>query len=174
MQTRTIINKIRWIRSQLSDELEEWLFFNVSSRSEVKVIPSIVNASRFSELVSRDAAAVQILDAFGLHPLVDRQEFHGLVFDLASGRREVNEREKEKGHQTLAEDPLGLAWQNMIGAVDPIEKLTTPEEMRTPELPETFISFEIASIAEENTPLSRLVKATAFAEEAYEIGQLYM
>jgi hypothetical protein len=56
----------------------------------------------------------------------------------------------------------------MIGSVDPIETLTTPEEMRTLELPETFISFEIAGIGPMNTPLLRLAKATAFAEEAYE------
>ena len=40
----------------------------------------------------------------------------------------------------------------MMSFVDPFEKLTTPEEMRTPELPKTFISFEIAGIDAENTP----------------------
>ena len=73
MQTRTIINKIRWIRSQLSDELEKWMF-PVEPPEPVNPVEHIHNASRFAEVVSRDAAAVDILRIFGLHFLTDREK----------------------------------------------------------------------------------------------------
>ena len=167
MQTRVVINKIRWIRSQLDDELKEWLFSVGSESSSTNVVHNIVEATRFTELVSRDAAAVQILRAFGLGPLIDREELHKWIQWLATARsRRSSEEAQEK--QETTKDPIASAWRIMIDSVDPIEDLTTPEEMRTPELPETFISFELVSIAPENTPLPRLAKATAFAEEAYE------
>ena len=77
MQTRTVINKVRWIRSLLSDELEEWLFL-LSDATEMRrggSVAMIHDASRFAELVSRDAAAVQIVRAFHLSLLADREEF---------------------------------------------------------------------------------------------------
>ena len=166
MQTRTVINKIRWIRSQTSDGLEEWMFPHSTAsttdadRSTVEMIHDV---SRFGEVLSRDATAVEILRAFGLSSLADRKEFIQWLEWLVSGRRRTSATK-----DTPPEDSVATAWWAMIGSVDPIEKLTTPEEMRTPELPETFISFELASIDAENTPLSRLAKATVFAEEAYE------
>ena len=72
MQTRIIINKIRWIRSQLSDELEKWMF-SVEPPDSVNPIGYIHDASRFAEVVSRDAAAVDILRVFGLNFLTDRK-----------------------------------------------------------------------------------------------------
>jgi len=73
MQTRTIINKIRWIRSQLSDELEKWMF-PLQEPENINPIENIHNSSRFAEVVSRDAAAVDILRMFGLHFLTDREK----------------------------------------------------------------------------------------------------
>ncbi len=119
-------------------------------------------------MLSRDATAVQILRAFHLSALLDRKEFFGWVDRLFSVETAHKMRDDSDKKEMVPEDSVAIAWRTMIGSVDPIENLTTPEEMRTPELPETFISFELSSIAAENTPLPRLAKATAFAEEAYE------
>ena len=173
MQTRTVINKIRWIRSLLSGELEEWLFPHDSAAEPRRIgftIANIHDASRFAELVSRDPAAVQILRAFDLSSLAIREEFIKWLTSLVSPERESKSKTRDDSDEKVMSrgDLIAIAWRTMIGSVDPIEKLTTPEEMRTPELPETFISFELASIDAENTPLPRLTKATVFAEEAYE------
>ena len=166
MQTRTVINKIRWIRSELSDGLEKWMF-PYSESEQPNPVENIHDAGRFAELVSRDAVAVDILRAFGLHFLTDRKKMlQWLEEHLSPGRRGSPDDSMEPGVPVGI--PLANAWRAMNGSVDPIEKLTTPEEMQTPELPETFISFELVSVAAENTPLPRLAKASAFAEEAYE------
>ena len=170
MQTRVVINKVRWIRSQLSKELEEWMF-SISPRTEAQarnVVEMISDASRFAELVSRDAAAVEIFRAFGLGPLADRKELVKWLHWLTGRERSRGMEDDKEEKVKPSKDPIAIAWQTMIGSVDPIEKLTTPEEMRTTALPETFISFELVGIAAETTPLARLAKATAFAEEAYE------
>ena len=169
MQTRTVINKIRWIRSQLPDGLEERLFSERDTEEAVRGggIEFVHDTTRFTEVVSRDAAAVDILRAFDLRALVDRKEtVQWLELLMVSAKH--HDRDESAARSGPLEDSVAIAWRIMMGSVDPIEKLTTPEEMRTPELPETYISFEIASIAAENTPLSRLAKAAAFAEEAYE------
>lgn len=172
MQTRTVINKVRWIRSLLSDGLEEWLLLR-STATEMHrggSVEMIHDASLFAELISRDAAAVQIVRAFHLNLLVDREEFiKRLSWLLSPERHQGMEDDSDSDRKGKGpEDPTSMAWRIMIDSVEAIEKLTIPEEMQTPELPETIISFELASIAAENTPLSRLTKATAFAEEAYE------
>ena len=172
MQTRAVIYKIRWIRAQLSKELEDWLFLS-GKPTEIGVntlFGTIHDASLFAELVSRDAASVQILRAFGLGLLANREELlEWLQFRFSGGaRREPRDDiETETPSEDLPETNIVTAWKAMINSVDPIEKLTIPEEMQTTELPKTIISFEIVSRATENTPLSRLAKATVFAEEAY-------
>ncbi len=176
MQTRVVIAKIRWIREQLNKDLEAWMFPQIEQErpgSRDDVITKIHDASRFAELVTRDDAAVQVLRAFDLGVLADRQEFTMWLNDHVSGSSPVRKMrddasEESTSSEAMSPPPTTTAWQIMIGSVDPIENLTTPEEMRTPELPETFISFELVSIAAETTPLTRLSKATAFAEEAYE------
>ena len=176
MQTRTVINKIRWIRAQLSDELEQWLFLSTESEEggslPISTLFAMVHdSSRFAEVVSRDAASLQILRAFGLGLLADREELLVWLQGRFAGSQRHGPRddiETERPHEGLPRTGIIAAWETMISSVDAIEKLTTPEEMQTTELPETFISFELVSSATENTPLSRLAKATVFAEEAYE------
>ena len=170
MQRREVINKIRWIHSQVPDDLEAWMFPPPGAKDiePGNAIQNIHDVSRFVEVLSRDATAVQILRAFHLSALLDRKEFFGWVDRLFSVETAHKMRDDSDKKEMVPEDSVAIAWRTMIGSVDPIENLTTPEEMRTPELPETFISFELSSIAAENTPLPRLAKATAFAEEAYE------
>ena len=169
MQTRTVINKIRWIRSQLPGELEEFLFSEPSETDPISfdVFKLTSEVSRFAELVARDAAASEILRAFGMTPLLNRNEFPQWIETVFISKTRRLRQSKEE-NETPPSDPIAIAWRSMIRSVDPIENLTTPEEMREPELPETFISFELASVAAQNTSLARLAKATDFADQAYE------
>ncbi|MCH8098115.1 MAG: hypothetical protein IID53_13675 [Proteobacteria bacterium] len=154
--------------------LEVWLF-PLGAKKDLAgkhhdAIIMIHDASRFAEKLSRDTAGIQILRAFGLDALTDPEKFVRWLrlspLRERSGR--AQEEQEEDRQKSQPNDLVDHAWWVMIGSADPIEKLTTPEEMLTPELPETFISFELVSIDQENTPLPRLAKATAFAEEAYE------
>ena len=168
MQTREVIKEIRWIRSLVSTELENWMFHK-GMKEEPDVIRCIVDASQFADRLSRNAAAVQIMQAFGLDQLADRETFYAWVQgNTGSAARHRETSDADKHTKEMAGHSLTIAWRTMMSFVDPFEKLTTPEEMRTPELPKTFISFEIAGIDAENTPLPILSKATGFAEEAYE------
>ena len=75
MQTREVIKEIRWIRSLVSTELENWMFHK-GMKEEPDVIRCIVDASQFADRLPRNAAAVQIMQAFGLDQLADRETFY--------------------------------------------------------------------------------------------------
>ena len=86
MQTRAVINKIRWIRSQLSDELEEWLFSYSTGKRDADVFGKIMDATRFTERLSTDAAAAQTLRAFDLDALVEHEKSRKWLDQVTSTR----------------------------------------------------------------------------------------
>jgi hypothetical protein len=173
MQTRAVISKIQWIRDQVPESLE-FILSGIDSEPEATRYDSIeviVDMTRFSESISRDLDAVQIMKAFGLERLIDRQSFkewipifHHLAIEM---RREGAS--ESRGPEYAPIDRITNAWKTMTQCAEPINLLTIPESMRKPSLPENFISFEVASVGEENTSLARLAKAANFAEEAYEV-----
>lgn len=167
MQTKVVIEKIRWINEQVSGDLEKFLFPGVVRIETEDVLNNIINASIFFETISKAPLAVQVLEAFELKALVDRKFFEEYLGYLTGnddgGNSEIF---------TINDIPFG--WRSMINAAECIEGLTTPVEMLVHASSETFISFELASRTAAGTGLSRLAKATGFAELAYEtIEQIY-
>lgn len=174
MHTRTVIRTIRWIQKQISDEIQ-FSLFPISRRKERarinEPIKFIHDVSRVAEVISGNSEAVEVLDAFDLSLLTDREKLLKRLSSLLGPPNpesdSQNEEERVTPHPSEEFDAISFQWHAMLSCASPLESITTPVEMRREQLPDTFITFTLASLPKE-TPLSRLAKATAFAEEAYE------
>ena len=122
MQTREVIKEIRWIRSLVSTELENWMFHK-GMKEEPDVIRCIVDASQFADRLSRNATAVQIMQAFGLDQLADRETFYAWVQgNTGSAARHRETSDADKHAKEMAGHSLTIAWRTMMSFVDPFEK----------------------------------------------------
>ena len=168
MQITRFFRTVRWIRSQFTEQTEQFLLGRLGvERGDEDSLISILAISH--ELASvrpklqshPDAPAV--LDAFDMSSLLDP----GFPAGLAKGFLEGPER---SGLVRTPEMQLViLGWRTLCSCVDPIEQLTTPKEVIEEKDFDETLTIEQRCDPTVRIPLSWVVEVLGHVEDLYAV-----
>jgi hypothetical protein len=174
MQTKKVIETIRWIERQYSEETKHIMFSGVLSRyfrmgvdrtNREADLPSVVKAMHELSMVGvsvRDnSAAMQVLQAFGLLNVVDSEFIAKINLALFSG--------KSGGSSIESVYELRERWWSMMRCAGPLERLTTPADMMEPKHSQNYLSIDIRYPDSTPVRLSDFAAISATIEDTYEL-----
>jgi len=168
MQTLTVIKTIRWLDSLYGENTKRHLFSEKGDIEGVgprELLSASLDVARVSTIIAQSTDAMEVLRAFDLEILFDYEKTQrvGLAI-LGAGPDSAIDIKSQ----------LGIPWRAMVSCVDPLQALTTPEELRGEEIDPTILSLELRYEAERRPSLDDLSKATELLQELYTtLAQIY-
>lgn len=175
MQTLQMIQTIEWIVSLFDLDIQRILFsYDLIREPSVRdKEPSLINTylkathelARVTETLRQNQYAVEVLQAFGLDGLIQRDFSTNLAISATTeGGRAIHE---------LVVQLVG-PWRLMTSCVTPIKALTLPEELKSEELSEEIITLNIQYREAETPSLEKIATALESLESAYSsIAKIY-
>ena len=165
MTPAQVVDTIKWIDSRIPT-LAKQLFLSAPAGTDLG--PQSIAASHemayASAILERNSNAVQVLKAFGLESILNRQYITAWTTGLIAGpgKRDVEHNGK-----------VARPWSTMMRSVGPWESLTVPKELREGSKDE-ILSIEIRHSVE-RVPLPIVAAAMEHLENAYSaVARIYL
>lgn len=165
MQTLRVIRTIQWIQSFFVEDTAGTLFseetLGKADELDSQFLPRFITATHelaiASATLSQNPDAVQVLKAFDLEPLIDK----AFVTNLALAAS------KDPGSVSSMLRMIMEPWNSMIACVGPLERLTTPEELRRGASRQGVLSVVFGAKEKQASTLTDLARVMALLQQAY-------
>jgi len=174
MHTLQMIQTIRWIISLFNSDVQRALFTYEMIHDAERIKDASLAAgylkathelTRITDTIIQNPYAVEVLSAFGLKPLTEKEFGANLAIGVVTeGGRAIQE--------LIA--PLLFPWRLMTSCVAPVERLTIPSELTSEEVSEDIITLTIQHREAEAPSLDKTATALESLESAYlSIAKIY-
>lgn len=165
MQTLRVIRTIQWIQSFFGEETVNTLFneevLEKGNELDSQFLPRFITATHelavASASLSQNPDAVQVLKAFDLEPLIDKAFVTNLALAASKDPTSVS------SMLLMIIEP----WNTMVACIGPLERLTTPVELRDGGPRQGILSI-VFNAKEKQTPtLTDLARVMALLQQSY-------
>lgn len=175
MQPIRVLQTIRWIRQLVPDDVVSVFFSSrllarrpdsVKEGIPTQVIYVLHEIVRISTMIQQNPEAVEVVKAFGLQRLLNREYLMKYTQTALQGSTAAATDEHYAG--------IVKPWMVMTGSEKPWQSLTTPEELVAERSPGNVVSIEIQTLRE-NVPLQSVISTLQSLQNAYSvIAQIYV